>query len=112
MRGISAPPRRCSTGSTEPTIIDKKPTTAPPVSPIHTRASGRDVRRLIVLRTGSNYQMPYPGRSAADHIASLRRDGFPALIPALAAAYRVGSVVVEEIVAQWEKYADTIPTSA
>jgi purine nucleoside permease len=76
------------------------------------KAGRVDVRRLIVLRTGSNYQMPYPGRSAADHIASLRRDGFPALIPALAAAYRVGSVVVEEIVAQWDKYADTIPTSA
>jgi purine nucleoside permease len=55
--------------------------------------------------------MLYPGRSAAEHIASLRRDGFPAYMPSLAAAYRVGSIVVDEIAANWEKYADTIPTS-
>jgi purine nucleoside permease len=74
------------------------------------KAGHADFRRLMVLRTGSNYQMPYPGRSAAEHIASLRRDGFPALMPALVAAYRVGSLVVEEIVAHWEKYADAIST--
>jgi len=73
------------------------------------KAGRVDFRRLMVLRTGSNYQMPYPGRSAAEHIASLRRDGFPALMPALVAAYRVGSIVVAEIVAQWDKYADAIP---
>jgi purine nucleoside permease len=76
-----------------------------------TKAGRADIRRLMVLRTGSNYQMPYPGRSAAEHIASLKRDGFPAYLPSLAAAYRVGSPVVEEIVAHWEKYADTIPNS-
>jgi len=63
----------------------------------------------VVLRTGSNYQMPYPGRSAVEHIAALKRGEYPALMPAFTAAYRVGSVVVEEIVAQWAKYADTIP---
>jgi purine nucleoside permease len=72
-------------------------------------AGRADIRRLMVLRTGSNYQMPYPGRSAAEHIAALKRGEYPALMPALAAAYRVGSVVVEEIVAHWDKYADTIP---
>jgi purine nucleoside permease len=75
-----------------------------------TKAGRADIRRLMVLRTGSNYQMPYPGRSAAEHIAALRRDGFPAYMPSLAAAYRVGSRVVDEIVANWEKYVDTIPT--
>jgi len=53
--------------------------------------------------------MPYPGRSAVEHIAALKRGEYPALMPAFTAAYRVGSVVVEEIVAQWAKYADTIP---
>jgi purine nucleoside permease len=75
-----------------------------------TKAERADIRRLMVLRTGSNYQMPYPGRSAAEHIAALRREGFPAYLPSLDAAYRVGSVVVDELVANWEKYADTIPT--
>jgi purine nucleoside permease len=74
-----------------------------------TKAGRADIRRLMVLRTGSNYQMPYPGRSAAEHLVSLRRDGFPAYLPSLDAAYRVGSVVVEEIAAHWHKYADTIP---
>jgi purine nucleoside permease len=75
-----------------------------------TKAGRADIRRLLVLRTGSNYQMPYPGRSAAEHIASLRRDGFPAYMPSLAAAYQVGSIVVDEIAANWDRYADTIPT--
>jgi purine nucleoside permease len=75
------------------------------------KAGRVDMRRLMVLRTGSNYQMPYPGRSAAEHITSLRRDGLSALMPALAAAYRVGSVVVEEIVAHWDRYADAIPSA-
>jgi purine nucleoside permease len=74
-----------------------------------TKAGRADIRRFLVLRTGSNYQMPYPGRSAAEHLVSLRRDGFPAYLPSLDAAYRVGSVVVEEIAAHWHKYADTIP---
>ena len=38
MRGSSAPPGRCSTGSTDPTIIDRKPTAAPHASPTQTRA--------------------------------------------------------------------------
>jgi len=75
------------------------------------KAGRADIRRLLVLRTGSNYQMPYPGRSAAEHIAALKRGEYPALMPAFAAAYRVGSMVVEEIVAHWDKYTDTIPTS-
>jgi purine nucleoside permease len=75
-----------------------------------TKAGRADIRRLMVLRTGSNYQMPYPGRSAAEHITSLRREGFPAYMRSLAAAYRVGSPVVDEIATNWEKYSDTIPT--
>jgi hypothetical protein len=39
--GYLSPPGRRSIGSTEPTIIDKKPTMVPPASPIQTRASGR-----------------------------------------------------------------------
>ena len=76
-----------------------------------TNASRADIRRLLVLRTGSNYQMPFPGRSAAEHIAALKRGEYPALMPALTAAYRVGRMVVEEIVAHWDKCADCDPYS-
>ncbi len=74
-------------------------------------AGRADIRRLMVLRTGSNFQMPYPGRSAVEHIAAMRREGMPAYMPALAAAYRVGSIIVEEIVGHWDRYADVIPTA-
>ena len=73
------------------------------------RAGRADDRRLMVLRTGSDFQMPHPGRTAAEHIASLKHDGFPAYLPSLDAAYRVGTRVVEEIVANWANYADEIP---
>jgi purine nucleoside permease len=55
--------------------------------------------------------MPYPGYSAAEHTAALKRGGYPALMRAFAAAYRFGSMVVQEIVAHWDKHADTFPTS-
>jgi len=52
-----------------------------------------------------------PGRRAVEHISGLKRGEYPALMPAFAAAYQVGRIVVEESVAHWDKYADTIPTS-
>jgi len=75
-----------------------------------TKARRADIRRLMVLRTGSNYQMPYPGRSAAEHIASMSREGFPAYLPSLDAAYRVGNRVLEALVANWDECADMLPT--
>jgi purine nucleoside permease len=39
-----------------------------------------------------------------------KRGGLPAYLPALTAAYRIGSPVVEEIVAHRDKYAGTMPT--
>jgi purine nucleoside permease len=73
------------------------------------QAGRADFRRLLVLRTGRNYQMPYPGCTAAEHIASLAREGFPSYLPSLDAAYRVGSAVVEAIVENWDEYTDTLP---
>jgi purine nucleoside permease len=67
--------------------------------------AGRVARdRLLVLRTVSNYTMPRDGADAAASLAGEMRDGFTAYAPALDAAYRVGGVVMDELVSHWKKY--------
>ena len=70
-----------------------------------------DVNRVLVLRTGSNFTMQYPGITAAESLAGekLKGGGYSAFIPAIEAAYSVGSTVVKELVDQWETYEQSIP---
>ena len=67
-----------------------------------------DGRRLLVLRTTSNFVMPSPGISAEkslfDNLASS-----PGYLPALDANYRVGSVVVSAILRDWDRYENQVP---
>jgi purine nucleoside permease len=64
-----------------------------------------DFRRVLYLRTGSNYTMPPPGM---DVIKSLQAE-YQGYLPSLEAAYRVGSPVAHELTAHWEKYKDAAP---
>jgi purine nucleoside permease len=64
-----------------------------------------DFRRFLDLRTASNYSEQAPGHSAAESITAPYIGG----IPALEAAYRVGSPVVHEILAHWDHYKDHLP---
>ena len=64
--------------------------------------------RVMVLRTASNYTMPPPGMTAAEHLLK-ENDGYSGLDASIEAAYRVGSVVVNEIVTHWTKYRDHTP---
>jgi purine nucleoside permease len=60
-----------------------------------------DLRRVMVLRTASNYTMPPKGKTAAwSTTAPYPEQG----LPAVEAAYQVGSRVVHEIVGGWTKY--------
>jgi purine nucleoside permease len=71
-------------------------------------AAGKvNLQRLAVLRTGANFDRPYPGQSA---FASLTADsgGF---LPATNNLYRVGSVFVNDIVTQWSQWKVEIPTT-
>lgn len=70
-----------------------------------------DVDRVLVLRTGSNFTMQHPGITAAQSLAGekLEGGGYTAFIPAVEAAWITGSVVVEELVNNWEVYQDSIP---
>jgi len=64
--------------------------------------------RVMVLRTASNYTMPPPGMSAAEHLLK-ENDGYAGLDASVEAAYRVGAVVVDEIVSKWTTYKDHTP---
>ena len=70
-------------------------------------ATGRaQLDRVMVLRTVSNYSMPPPGRAAAwSATAEYPGNG----VPALESAYRVGSVVVRELLTGWDQYSHTPP---
>jgi purine nucleoside permease len=70
-----------------------------------------DLDRVMVLRTVSNFDQPPTGLTAAESLAASSGHRYSAYLPALEAAYRVGNVVVSEIVTNWDRYQDRIPGS-
>ncbi|MFT5131853.1 MAG: purine nucleoside permease [Gammaproteobacteria bacterium] len=69
-----------------------------------------DINRVLVLRTASNYTVQYPGITASQSLReTVKGKGYSAYVPALDAAYEVGSVVVNELVNNWVKYKDMPP---
>lgn len=72
-----------------------------------------DLERALVLRTASNYTMQYTGITAAESLSGekLKGKGYTAYIPSLDAAFKVGSVVVNELVDNWGTYKEVLPNS-
>jgi purine nucleoside permease len=69
-------------------------------------AAGRiDLNRVMVLRTASNFDQPYPGQTA---LQSLQADS-GGYMPAIQNAYRVGSVVTQHIITHWDEWEDCVP---
>lgn len=64
-----------------------------------------DFQRVLVLRTGSNYSMPAGERGVAESMTA----EYEGMVPALEAAYRVGSPVVHTLVRDWDRYAAQTP---
>ncbi|ADW70964.1 purine nucleoside permease [Granulicella tundricola] len=64
-----------------------------------------DYQRVMLLRTGSNYSMPRPGHTAVESVTA----PYIGTRPAVENAFRVGDVVVREILAHWTLYANKIP---
>jgi purine nucleoside permease len=64
--------------------------------------------RVMVLRTASNYTMPPPGMSPAEHLLK-ENEGYAGLQASVEAAYAVGAVVVNEIAGNWPKYGAQTP---
>lgn len=70
-----------------------------------TRAGRVDVKRLLVLRTASNFDMQWPGGNAAESLSGEKLGpGYSAYLPSLETAHAVGSRVVHALVAGWETY--------
>jgi purine nucleoside permease len=64
-----------------------------------------DIRRVAVLRTGSNFDRPYRGQTAYDSLKA----SSGGLQPALANLVRAGMPLIQEIVARWDRWAADIP---
>ena len=74
------------------------------------KAGKVDINRVLVLRTASNYDQQRPGKTAAESLAETKIRQYSAYMPSLDSAYRVGHVVVDDLVANWTKTRDTIPS--
>ena len=69
-----------------------------------------DPGRVMVLRTASNYSAQAAGQTAAELLASEQSSSLVSgYRPALEAAFRVGSPVVAELTAHWDRYKDRPP---
>jgi purine nucleoside permease len=68
-----------------------------------------DWKRILVLRTVSNYDRQPRGLSAAESLARQRIGSYSAYLPALEAAYQVGHAVVNELLDHWAKYGSSDP---
>ncbi len=72
------------------------------------RAGRADPKRVLVLRTASNYTTQPPGGDAAANLLG-EQTGVPALQSSLDAAFKVGGVVVDELAKNWPRYGDGVP---
>jgi purine nucleoside permease len=70
-------------------------------------ASGKiDRKRVLVLRTASNYSRGPQGEQSLPHV--FHGEGLKASFDS---AFRVGGVVVRELTAHWDRYASEIPSA-
>ncbi len=61
------------------------------------KAGKVNLNKVLVLRTGSNFSMEAPGSTAARSLKDMRVGAYSAYMPALEAAYKVGSTVLEAL---------------
>jgi purine nucleoside permease len=70
-------------------------------------AGRADWRRILVLRTVSNFDQQPRGMSAAESLAHQRIGTYSGYLPSLESAYTVGHVVVSELISHWPRYERT-----
>jgi purine nucleoside permease len=73
------------------------------------RAGKVDLRRLLVLRTASNFDSQRPQITAAESLAENKAGGYAGFIPAVESAWKVGSTVVHELIRNWPTYSKKRP---
>jgi purine nucleoside permease len=76
-----------------------------------TRAGRADVKRTLVLRTGSNHDMQPPDLTAAQSMFGESIGHYSGFIPSLESAHAVGSRVVHALVEGWARYESEIPSA-
>ncbi len=70
-----------------------------------------DLRRVLVLRTVSNYDRQPPGSTAASSLKDMATYNYSAYMPALEAAETVGDKVVRDLIEHWADGESNIPHS-
>jgi purine nucleoside permease len=73
------------------------------------RAQKVDIKRVLVLRTASNYDQQRAGLTATESLAETKITKYGAYMPSLDSAYRVGHLVVDSLVANWSRTRDDLP---
>ncbi len=68
-----------------------------------------DIDRALVLRGGSNFTMQPPNLSAAENLMK-ESEGYAGLEVSLENIYLAGSVVLDELIANWDTYETQIPS--
>jgi purine nucleoside permease len=68
-----------------------------------------DLKRVLVLRTVSNFDQQPPGVTAAASLKDLASGNYSAYMPSLEAAERVGDKVVRDIIEHWSERESTVP---
>ena len=70
-----------------------------------------DLRRVLVLRTVSNFDREPPGGDIAESLQSMVAGNYSAYLESLNAAYAVADRVVRNIVEHWAEREETIPAA-
>jgi purine nucleoside permease len=68
-----------------------------------------DLKRVLVLRTVSNYDREAPGVTPAESLKDMAAGKYAAYMPSLEAAERVGDKVVRDIVEHWAERESNLP---
>lgn len=66
-----------------------------------------DIRRLAVVRAGSDFDRPYPGYSEVDNLLKYADQG--GFVPALENLFRTGNPLVQEILKNWSVWENGVP---
>jgi purine nucleoside permease len=75
------------------------------------QAGRADLRRVLVLRTVSNYDREPPGGDVTESLQSMVAGNYSAYMSALEAAYKVGDRVVRDIVEHWAEREAAVPSA-
>jgi purine nucleoside permease len=73
------------------------------------QAGRADMKRVLVLRTVSNYDRESPGANVAESLKVMATGNYSAYFPALEAAEVVGDKVVRDLVQHWTERESTVP---